>query len=402
MKYLYFDASAGLSGDMILGALLDLGISQKLFKEKMKELELPVEIRIKETKRASLRGLRVEVQVQSKKNVTRKWIDIQALIEKSSFSSSVKEKSLGIFKKLFDAESRVHGQKFQQAHLHEAGADDAIIDIVGACFLMEALAAEEIYSSPLNVGQGWIKASHGVLPVPPPAVAELLKGIPVYSAWVKEELVTPTGAAIISTLARKFIPFPEICYEKIGCGAGARDFSGFSNILRVFYGVNEEFKVTKKIYTIEANIDDSNPQILASFMDKSFRLGALDVFFTPIFMKKNRLATKLTILTEVDKIDSLTSAIFTETSSIGVRYFPVERRVLERKISSVKILGGEVRVKVAFLDGKEVNIQPEHSDCVKLAKKTQYPIKKIYELALTEFSKKTKTVKKGLKKTDQK
>lgn len=402
MKYIYFDASAGLSGDMILGALLDLGISQRLFKEKMKELELPVEIRIKETKRASLRGLRVEVQVQSKKNVTRKWIDIQSLIEKSSFSSSVKEKSLGIFKKLFDAESRVHGQKFQQAHLHEAGADDAIIDIVGACFLMEALVVEEIYSSPLNVGQGWVKASHGVLPVPPPAVAELLKGIPVYSAWVKEELVTPTGAAIISTLARKFIPFPEICYEKIGCGAGAGDFSGFSNILRVFYGVNEEFKVTKKIYTIEANIDDSNPQILASFMDRAFRLGALDVFFTPIFMKKNRLATKLTILTEVDKIDSLISAIFTETSSIGVRYFPVERRVLERKISSVKILGGEVRVKVAFLDGKEVNIQPEHSDCVKLAKKTQHPVKKIYELAMIEFSQKTKNIKKGFKKTDQK
>ncbi|TET72764.1 MAG: LarC family nickel insertion protein, partial [Candidatus Aminicenantes bacterium] len=250
MKYIYFDGSSGMSGDMILGALLDLGVSSSLFKNKMAELELPVEIQIKETKRSSLRGLKVDVKVKSKEISPRKWHDIETLIAKSPFSDSVKKNALAIFKRLFEAESHVHAKKFHQAHLHEAGADDAIIDIVGCCFLTEVLKIKEFYASPLNLGQGWVKTSHGILSVPPPAVAELLKNIPVYSAWVKEELVTPTGAAIVSTLVNKFIPLPEICYEKIGCGAGSRNFPDFPNILRIFYGNLNDFKADKKIYLI--------------------------------------------------------------------------------------------------------------------------------------------------------
>lgn len=385
MKYIYFDASAGLSGDMILGALLDLGASPSLFKEKISELKLPVNIQIRETKRASLRGIKVDVQVKAKKTAARKWSDIQALIKNSPFSVSAKKNSLAIFKKLFEAEARVHGHKFHEAHIHEVGADDAIVDIVGTCYLSEILTISEFYCSPLNVGQGWIKTSHGILPVPPPAVAELLKDIPIYSAHVKKELVTPTGAAIVSTLVKKFIPLPEICYEKIGCGAGSRNFRNFPNILRVFYGNREAFQEEKKVFKIEANIDDSNPQLLAAFFDKAFKLGALDVHLTPILMKKNRLASKLTVLTEIDKIDSLCRAIFTETSSIGVRYYPVERRVLERKIQKLNILGEEVAVKISLLNGKEVNRQPEFSDCQKLAKKKKLPLKEIMQLARTQL-----------------
>jgi hypothetical protein len=391
MKYVYLDASAGLSGDMVLAALLDLGVSPSFFKKEMADLKLGVDIQIKETKRASLRGLKVDVQLKAKKSIERRWEDVETLIKKSHFSSSVKKNSLAIFKNLFQAEAAVHGHDFEEAHLHEAGADDAIVDIVGTCFLVEVLGISEIYSSPLNVGQGWVKTSHGTLPVPPPAVAELLKGIPVYSAWAKEELVTPTGAAIVSTLAKKFIPFPEICYEKIGCGAGARDFPNFPNMLRAFYGKSEEFQAEKKVYLVETTIDDSSPQILAAFFDKAFELGALDVFFTPVFMKKNRLATKLTVLAETDKMDSLIQAIFKETSSIGVRYFPVERRVLERKIKKVSILGEDVAIKVSCLEGKEVNVQPEFSDCLKLAKKKGLPLKEIIRLALDEFSKKQRS-----------
>jgi len=391
MKYVYLDASAGLSGDMVLAALLDLGVSPSFFKKQMADLKLAVEIQVKETKRASLRALKMDVRPNAKKSIERRWEDVETLIKKSRFSSSVKKNSTAIFKKLFQAEAAVHGHDFEEAHLHEAGADDAIVDIVGTCLLLEVLGVSEFYSSPLNLGQGWVKTSHGALPVPPPAVAELLKGIPVYSAWAKEELVTPTGAAIVSTLARKFIPFPEISYERIGCGAGARDFPAFPNILRAFYGNSKEFRAEKKVYLIEATIDDSNPQILAAFFDKAFELGALDVFFTPVLMKKNRLATKLTVLAGIDKMDNLIQAIFRETSSIGLRYFPVERRVLERKIAKAKVLGQDVALKVSYLEGKEVNVQPEFSDCLKLAKKRGLPLKEIMRFALDEFSKKQRS-----------
>ena len=393
MKYVYFDAAAGLSGDMILGALLDLGVSAPLFKRKMAELNLPVEIRVKETYRSSLRALKVDVLVKAQEGSSRKWPDIEALIKKSSFSPPVQKTSLAVFKKLFQAEAKVHGHRFEEAHHHEAGADDAVVDIVGCCWLAETLDISEFYSSPLNLGQGWVKTSHGRLPVPPPAVAELLRNIPVYSEHVKEELVTPTGAAIVSTLVKKFVPFPEICYEKVGCGAGARDFKGFPNILRAFLGDSKEFKADKKAYILEANIDDSTPQVLAAFFDRAFALGALDVFLTPVSMKKNRLAAKLTVLAEIDKIEALISAVFRETSSIGVRYFPVERQVLERKSEKHRVFGEEVTFKVSSHLGEVINIAPEFSDCLRLAKKSGRPVKEILQLAVNEYHKRSKDSK---------
>ncbi len=386
MNYVYFDAPAGLSGDMILGALLDLGVTPASFKKKMAELGLPVDIQIKEARRASLRGIKVDIGVK-KKSGTRKWRDIESFLKKSPFSVSVKEKASAIFRRLFEAEAKVHGHSSDEAHLHEAGADDALIDILGSCFLAEELKINKFYSSPLNVGQGWVKTSHGILPVPPPAVAELLKNTPVYSAWVKQELVTPTGAAIVSTLVEKFIPFPEISYKRIGCGAGSRNFPRFPNILRAFYGENTSFRKEKRVYTIEANIDDSNPQILGAFFETASKLGALDMSLTPIVMKKNRLASKLTLLAEIDKIEKLIEAIFRETSTIGIRYFPVTRRVLERKTVKVNVYGEKIAIKLAYLGDKEVNIQPEFEDCSKLAKKKNLPLKKVIQLALEEFSK---------------
>lgn len=388
MKFIYFDAVAGMSGDMVLGALLDLGVPHGLFKDSMARLGLPVNIQVSEVKRTSLRALKVDVNVQKKKPITRKWADIEKLINEASFKVNVKQMALDIFKNLFKAESLVHGHDFHKTHLHEAGADDAIIDIVGCSYLVNELNISRIYASPLNVGRGWVKTSHGILPVPPPAVAELLKGIPAYSAWVKQELVTPTGAAIAATLVDKFMPFPEICYEKMGCGAGGRNFPDFPNILRAFMGKAESFQADKNVYQIEANIDDSTPQILANFYDRAFQLGALDVFLTPVMMKKNRQATKLTVLAELEKLDNLVKAIFEETSSIGVRYYPVGRRILERKMVNIEVLGVQIPVKVAYLEGQEVNIQPEYADCLKLAEKNRMPVKKIMELAKSEYFKK--------------
>jgi uncharacterized protein (TIGR00299 family) protein len=389
MKYIYFDAKAGLSGDMILGALLDLGFSPAKFRARMAELTLPVRIQIKDVERSHLRALKVDVLVKRQKSGARKWKDIESFIKKSPFSASVKARGLAVFERLFKAEARVHDCAFPVTHLHEAGADDALIDILGCSYLVEELKISEFYASPLNVGEGWVKTAHGVLPVPPPAVTELLKGIPVYSAGPKAELVTPTGAAIVSTLVEKFIPFPELTYEKIGSGAGSRDFRGFPNILRIFYGSASQFSADKKVYLIEANIDDSNPQVLAGFMDRALEIGALDAFLTPVVMKKNRLATKLTLMAELDRIEALITAVFRETSSIGVRYFPVERRALERTVRKIRLLGEDIGIKVSKLEGEDVNIQPEFSDCLKLARKKGLPVKEVLRMAIQEYSKKS-------------
>jgi len=389
MKYIYFDAKAGLSGDMILAALLDLGFSPAKFRARMAELMLPVRIQIKDVERSHLRALKVDVLVKGRKSGARKWKEIESFIKKSPFSASVKARGLAVFERLFKAEARVHGCAFRETHLHEAGADDALLDVLGCSYLIEELKISEFYASPLNVGEGWVKTSHGVLPVPPPAVAELLKGIPVYSAGPKAELVTPTGAAIVSTLVEKFIPFPELTYEKIGSGAGSRDFRGFPNILRIFYGGASQFSADKKVYLIEATIDDSNPQVLAGFMDRALEIGALDVFLAPVVMKKNRLATKLTLMAELDKMEALITAVFRETSSIGVRYFPVERRALERTVRKIRLLGEDIGIKVSRLEGEDVNIQPEFSDCLKLARKKGLPVKEVLRMAIQEYSKKS-------------
>lgn len=394
MKYIYFDASSGLSGDMILAALLDLGFPAKQFQAKMAELRLPVKIEAKEVLRAGLRGLKVQITIQKgKESPARRWQDVERLVQESSFSGPVKDKALAVFKTLFKAEARVHGKKFGETHLHEAGADDSLIDVVGSSYLAEELNISRVYSSPLNVGRGWVKSSHGVLPVPPPAVAEILKKAPVYSAWVDEELVTPTGAALVATWAERFLPFPEITYEKIGCGAGSRDFKDFPNILRVFYGDNRDFRAEKSLYQVEANIDDANPQVLAYFVDQALRLGALDAFLTPVVMKKGRLATKLTLLADAGKMDTLIGAIFRETSSIGVRYFPVERQTLQRGVRKVKVLGEEVRIKTATHAGEEVNAQPEFSDCLKVAEKKRLPLKTVSQIALAEYTRQERNKK---------
>jgi hypothetical protein len=219
-------------------------------------------------------------------------------------------------------------------------------------------------------------------------VAELLKGAPVYSAWVASELVTPTGAAIVSTLARDFLKLPEIVYSRIGCGAGTRDFPEIANVLRVFYGRADGFHGDRKVFVVEAALDDASPQLLAHFLERALEEGAMDATLSPVVMKKNRLGTQLTLLAPVDKVDRLIEAVFRETTSIGVRYYPVERRVLERDFRTVRVGGEKVGVKVASLGGRTVNVQPEYEDCLKAARKTRRPLKEIAHLAVHEFIKK--------------
>jgi uncharacterized protein (TIGR00299 family) protein len=388
MKYAYFDGSSGLSGDMILAALLDLGVEPSLFKEKMSTLRLPVEINVHRVRRGAFGALKVDVHIRADRQVERTFADVERVILLSRLAGTVKDRAVTIFRKLFEAEARVHGRRFREAHLHEAGADDALVDIVGCAFLAEELGIGEFYASPLNVGSGWVKTSHGVLPVPPPAVAELLKGAPVYSAWVESELVTPTGAAIVAALVKSFTKLPELVYEKIGYGAGRKDFHEMPNILRVFYGDGRHFEETKRVFVIEATLDDASPQLLAHFLERAFDEGALDATLSPVVMKKNRLGTKLTLLAAIDKMDALIEAVFRDTTSIGVRYFPVERRVLDRKFEKVRVDGEPVAIKVGLFGGKELNAQPEYEDCVKASRKTRRPLKEIAQLAVREYYKK--------------
>jgi uncharacterized protein (TIGR00299 family) protein len=382
MKYVYFDASSGLSGDMILGALLDLGVDPKRFVRAMGRLKLPVRIEVRETRRSCLRGLKVDVIIERRRPVERALADVNKIIDGSPFPASIKTRGRKIFRKLFEAEAKVHGRQLRSVHLHEAGADDALVDILGACWLAEALDIGDFFCSPLNVGAGSVKTSHGVLPVPPPAVAELLKGIPVYSAGPEEELVTPTGAAIVAALVRKFVRFPEITYGRIGSGAGSRELPGLPNILRAFYGDAASFDAGKKVHVIETTVDDATPQLLARFLDRALELGALDAFLTPVVMKKGRLATKLTLLAGADRMEDLIEAVFRETSSIGVRFHPVERRVLAREFRKVRVRGEEIAVKVSLLDGEAVTIQPEYEDCLRVSAKTRLPLKEISRLAV--------------------
>jgi uncharacterized protein (TIGR00299 family) protein len=388
MKYVYFDASSGASGDMILGALLDLGVDPALFKERMAGLHLPVEIVVRRVRRGGFGAVKVDVRVKGHEHIERTFADVERVVRRSRFSPSVKDRALAIFERLFEAEAKVHGRRFKEAHLHEAGADDALVDVVGTAFLLDELGIGDVYCSPLNVGSGWVKTSHGVLSVPPPAVAELLKNAPVYSAWVESELVTPTGAAVVSTLTKRFTKLPELVYERIGCGAGTKEFPEIPNILRAFYGEALSFDEAKHVYIIEATLDDASPQLLAHFLGRAFEEGAMDATLSPVVMKKNRLGTKLTLLAAVDKMDALIEAVFRETTSIGVRYYPVGRRVLEREFRTVRVCGEKVGIKVAALGGRPVNVQPEYEDLLKAARKTKRPLKEIAHLAVSEFAKK--------------
>ena len=389
MKYVYLDASSGVSGDMCLGALLDLGVDASLFKERMAGLRLPVAIAVRRVRRGGFAAVKVDIEIRGHEHIERNFGDVERIILKSRFAPAVKDRALAIFKRLFEAEAKVHGRRFKEAHLHEAGADDALVDVVGTALLLDELDVADVFCSPLNVGSGWVITSHGRLAVPPPAVAELLKKAPVYAAWVESELVTPTGAAIVSALAKKYVKLPELVYEKIGRGAGTKEFPEIPNILRVYYGDAEAVDEGKAVYIVEATIDDASPQLLAHFLERAFEEGALDATLSPVVMKKNRLGTRLSLLVEGARMDALIEAVFKETTSIGVRFYPVGRRVLEREFRTVKVRGEKIGLKLAVLEGRTVNVQPEYEDLLKAARKTGTPLKEIAHQAVCEFHKKS-------------
>lgn len=387
MKIAYFDCFSGISGDMCLGALVDAGVSVKKLSEELKKIPMRgYEIHAKKVRRADIAATKVDVierakgkerRAESKEKRAKRWQDIEKIIHKSSLSEGIKEKGLKVFKRLFKAEAKVHGNTFKSVHVHELGATDCLIDILGTIIGLDILKIEKVYFSPVNLGSGSLKTDHGILPVPAPASAEILKGVPVYSSDINYELTTPTGASLVKELSKGFGTIPLMNIKTIGLGAGNRNFKDRPNVLRILLGEQwppENNQSNEKIMVIEANIDDMNPQVYEYVMEKLFKAGALDVFLTQVIMKKGRPAIKLTALCKETDCEELINIIMGETTTIGLRFYEVKRRVLQREIKLMDTEFGKVRVKFTKFRDDILKATPEYEDCKKIARKLKTPL----------------------------
>jgi uncharacterized protein (TIGR00299 family) protein len=386
-RILYFDCFSGISGDMTVGALLDLGIDQAIFKEQLAQLELSgyrLEIGKKTKNGIMATDFNVILENEHLSHASHRNIyDIEAIINNSKLVDGIKDLSLKIFAELATAEARVHGQKLSEIHFHEVGAVDSIVDIVATAICINMLKVDTIYASPLNTGSGLISCAHGILPVPAPATLEILKGVPLYSSGIQAELVTPTGAAIIKTLACSFISLPPLVVEASGYGAGKRDLDT-PNLLRVITGQADQ--ADNCFFLLETAIDDMNPEFYSYLFPLLTEKGALDVYLTNIIMKKNRPGVLLTVLCGSAKVSHLEEIIFKETTTLGIRKTSIIREELEREIISIDSSLDKVRVKVAGRAGQILKYAPEYEDCRRIAADQGLPLKDVYNTVLRDVA----------------
>ncbi len=406
MKILYYDCFSGISGDMNLGALLDLGIDAKYFIEELKKLNLNgYEIKVSKGIRKGIEGTKVDVILQGHQHehVTsyardehchnheegmhshdhRNLKDIENIIEDSELSLEVKELSVKMFMKVAKAEAKVHGKSLYEVHFHEVGAVDSIVDIVGAAICICHLNVDKIMCSSIELGGGFVKCAHGIIPVPAPATVEILKGIPVKLGAVPFETTTPTGAAILAASVNEFKDDNNFIVNKIGYGIGNRD-TEIPNVLRVMLVEENNFSNTNKALNekeeiIECNIDDMNPELYEYVIDKLFVKGALDVYLTPIIMKKGRPSVKISVLSKSDKLETMQDVLFSETTTFGVRSFKVDKAMLQRKFTKVNTSYGEVTVKEAYHKGEKIKSKLEYEECKKIADDMGIATRKVYE-----------------------
>jgi uncharacterized protein (TIGR00299 family) protein len=412
MKIAYFDCFSGISGDMTLGALVDLGLDPEFLESELKKLKLEgYKLSFHKAQKHGITGTKANVELTEHENQgnvkhdhdhehshdhvetpehkhTRNLSDIRQLIANSDLGENIKAITLSIFTRLGEAEAKIHGVTIDEVYFHEVGAVDSIVDIVGSVIGIYALGIERIYSSPLSLGRGMSKSSHGVIPIPAPATLELLKGLPVKQTEIKGELVTPTGAAIISTLAESFGQMPEMVIDKISYGAGFKDLQEQPNMLRICLGHTTSNFESDTIIVVETNIDDMSPQIYDLLIDKLLAIGALDVFLTPIVMKKSRPATKLTVLVEQPNLQKVYECILTETTTMGVRIYKTDRKKLAREMVEVETEYGIIRVKLGKIGDKIIKVLPEYDDCKRLSIEKGIPLMKIQHSVLMKFMRK--------------
>jgi uncharacterized protein (TIGR00299 family) protein len=442
MRIAYLECFSGMSGDMFLGALVDAGVPARVLEEAVAALGVGARLEISRVVRTGISAMKVDVWVDGEKDLPREeyWegqrehshkhahsgdgrehehehhghshahpgetrtevsaphghshgrglTEIRQIISAASVSETAKKTATSIFEALGRAEAKVHNTSVECVHFHEVGAVDAMVDIVCAAVGAEALGVDEIICSPLNVGGGMVKCAHGTFPVPAPATVELLSDAPVYSSGLQAELVTPTGAAIVKTLASRFAAFPEMKIEKSGYGAGSRDFPGHPNVVRLTVGEAVSNALAAKtasetITVLEANLDDLNPQLFGYVMDRLFEEGALDAFGIPVQMKKNRPGTLLTILCKPEDASKLTQMVFTETTTLGVRRRDEIRQILARRWENVGTPWGEVRIKIASMNGTVTNYAPEYEDCRRIAAQHHVPLKAVMQEAARAY-----------------
>ena len=391
LRAAYFDCYSGISGDMILGALVDLGVSPGKIRKALKTLDLKgYKLQTSQVQRGLIAGTKAHVKIEKvshSHHKARKYSDIKKLLANSDLSSISKKNALEVFKRIAVVEAAVHKTTVEKIHFHEVGAVDSIVDIVGGVVAIESLKLDRIYSSPLNVGEGFVECAHGCLPVPAPATLKLLKGIPTFSSGIKKELTTPTGAAMIGFYADQFGSLPTMKIIDDGYGAGDHIIPQMPNMLRVILGEFDEESDDEELVMIEANIDDMNPELYEAAMDSLFKAGALDVYLCPIIMKKSRPASKISVLSTETNREIMTQVLLQETSSFGLRYYKVGRTVLEREIISVKTTYGPIKIKIGKLDGKSLQASPEYEDCKKVSNTRKVSVKIVYDEAFSKARK---------------
>jgi len=412
MKVLYYDCFCGISGDMNLAALLDLGVDEDYLRRELSKLNLDDEydLQVKQDTKNGISGTRVDVVLKSAMHVQnhehdhehdhelhhhheptgmetdnghthhahRNFKDIENIIGNSTLSDRVKKLSLDIFMKVADAEAKVHGKPLYEVHFHEVGAVDSIVDIVGAAVCLAYLNVDKIMGSSVQVGGGFVKCAHGIIPIPAPATVEILRNIPMKSGIVEFETTTPTGAAILAANVGVFTDHMDFSVEKIGYGIGHRELE-IPNVLRVYIGSEDIADKKEEHYILETNIDDMNPELYGYIEEKLFEQGALDVFKSAIYMKKGRAATKLSVLVNEKQQENVLDVIFRETTSIGLRKYKVEKVMMQRDFEKISTQYGDVTVKNAYYQGEKVKYKPEYEDCKRIASEKNIPIDRVYK-----------------------
>jgi len=385
----YIDCFSGISGDMMVGALLDMGLDFSFLKNELKKMDISsYSIDCREVKRGSIKAKKFDVKIAGPQP-DRDYRDIKRIIGSSKLDAEVKKISLDIFKLIAEAEAKVHGHDVERIHFHEIGALDSIIDIVSAAIGIKSLNTGLFYSRRIPLGSGFVNGTHGKLPVPAPATIEILRGLPVFGGKFNFEATTPTGAAIIKSIAIGYDGVPPLIIEKVGYGAGSREDKGIINVLRILSGAAKDGHGARaeNLIMLSTNIDDSNPEIISYLQQRLFKNKALDVWTEPIYMKKSRPAFKLCVLCDRQSESSMVDTVLMESTTLGIRRQEVIRYSAGREIKTVGLPYGEVRVKIGIHAGKEVTVSPEFESCQKLAEKTGMPLKKIYQDAVLFFSK---------------
>lgn len=383
----YFDCFSGISGDMTLGALIHLGVPADFIEENIRNMPLEAfHLEVGTAARMGIHGRRVKVVVEDRDKPARNYQDIRSLINKSSLPDAVKSLSLKVFARLAEAEADVHNCPKEQVHFHELGGVDAIVDIVGAALGMEWLGIGKTTASEIPVGKGIVACNHGSLPVPAPATMAMLDGVPVYGTGISHELVTPTGAAIITSIAEDFGPMPRMRIRQVGYGAGARELEEMPNLLRVVIGEPEPVGEADYVAMVETNIDDMNPEIFGFVMERLFEDGALDVIWIPVFMKKNRPGTMIQVICKETDREAIVNRVLSETTATGVRHYRAERCKLPRRLKEAVTSYGKVRIKEVLGPKGSVSLAPEYEECKRIALERNIPLKLVYETIVKDVS----------------